>query len=115
MQTGDDKVIDQQVAVNLFGGLIRTIAYQPAVVAGFMERAKELTGGDTSAEDDYEAVAEMFIQILTRNLMHQDEKPVNVRNFIDRVGDLINVKVIEKVTDEPKSCRTLDNIPVSAN
>lgn len=115
MQTGDDKVIDYDVAVSLFGGLIRTVAYQPAVFAGFLERAEDLTGGPTSAKDDYEALAELFIQTLTRNLKYSDKGPVRVVDFIDRVADLLNAEVIEKSEDEPKSCRTLDNIPVSAN
>ena len=115
MKNGDEKVIDQVVAVGLFGALIRTIVYQPAVASGFMERAEEFTDGQTSAKDDYEAVAEMFIQILTRNLRYTDKEPVRVGNFVDRVGDLLNVEVIEKEQNDPTSCRTLDHIPVSLN
>ena len=116
MQDGDERTINHAMAVGLFGGMIRTIAYHPAVVAGFMDRAEDLTEGKTppSAKDDYEAVAEMFIQIISRN--HQKpEDPVRVGDFINRVGDLLNVEVVEKLQGDPSSCRTLDNIPVSVN
>tara|TARA_R110002020_G_scaffold233567_1_gene445386 strand:- start:1137 stop:1550 length:414 start_codon:yes stop_codon:yes gene_type:complete len=110
---GDDREIDHVTSVALFGGLIRTIVYQPASVVGFRDKAEDLTGGKTAAMDDYEAVAEMFIQILTR--IHVSGQTVTVGDFLQRVGDLLNVEAVEKAMKTPESVRTLDNMPVSLN
>ena len=110
---GEDRGINHALAVQLFGGLIRTIVYQPASIAGFRDKAEELTGGKTAADDDFEAVAEMFVQILTR--IHVVGDTVTVGDFLNRVGDLLNVEAVEKAMKTPESVRTLDNMPVSLN
>lgn len=109
----DDRKINHTMAVSLFGGLIRTVAYQPSCLKGFMGRAESLTGGRCFAEDDYEALAEMFVQILKREEL--SGKAVTVGEFLTRVGDLLDAESCERAMNDPKSTRTLDNIPVSMN
>lgn len=121
---GADCVICWDRAVQLFGALIRTIAYQPSSIAGFQKRAEELTGGKPPvADDDYEAVAELFVQVCkvirwrTSELseLSGGKVDVTVGKFLDRVGALLDVDSVTKAMEEPESVRTLDNIPVSLN
>jgi len=115
MKLGDEKVIDHSDAVSLFGGVICTAVYNPSVISGAKERAEELTVSDapTAAKNDFEAIAELFVQTLAKNM--DGENPITVGMFVDRVGCLLNHDRVSKVLDDPKSVRTLDNIPISVN